>query len=195
MSDQAVLLPTWFSHGGIILAKGQIDHSHTFWTLPIMIFSPVYFWKLIIKRCWRMKSGETVCLCKCVPNGNLLTSFVDVFTAVRHCWRLLENRIVVNCQGGSEQQLHDEKAGKRLEGLRNWELRMRPTAREILGQMMAHLSAALSIISLKRYCQLDISNRSEIPQVYRFFCLLFKHMLLQISISFGHNPFSSTRQS
>ena len=27
--------------GGIILAKGQLDHSYTFWTMPIMIFSPV----------------------------------------------------------------------------------------------------------------------------------------------------------
>ena len=42
MSDQAVLLPKWFSHGGIILAKGQLDHSYTFWTMSILIFSPVY---------------------------------------------------------------------------------------------------------------------------------------------------------
>ena len=33
MSDQAVLLPKWFSHGGIILAKGHLDHSYTFWTM------------------------------------------------------------------------------------------------------------------------------------------------------------------
>ena len=33
MSDQTVLLPKWFSHGGIILAKGQLDHSYTFWTM------------------------------------------------------------------------------------------------------------------------------------------------------------------
>ena len=26
---------------GHILAKGQLDHSCTFWTMPIMIFSPV----------------------------------------------------------------------------------------------------------------------------------------------------------
>ena len=41
MSDQAVLLPIGFSHGGILLAKGQLDPSYTFWTRPIMIFSPV----------------------------------------------------------------------------------------------------------------------------------------------------------
>ena len=27
--------------GEIILAKGQLDHSYTFWAMPIMIFSPV----------------------------------------------------------------------------------------------------------------------------------------------------------
>ena len=41
MSDKAVILLKWFSHGGIILAKGQLGHSYTFWTMPIMIFSPV----------------------------------------------------------------------------------------------------------------------------------------------------------
>ena len=43
MSDQTVLLPKLFSHGGIILAKGQLDHSCTFWTMSILIFSPVFF--------------------------------------------------------------------------------------------------------------------------------------------------------
>ena len=43
MSDQAVLFPKWFFQGGTILAKGQLYHSYTFWTMPIMIFSPVYF--------------------------------------------------------------------------------------------------------------------------------------------------------
>ena len=43
MSDQAVLLPKWLSHGGIFLAKWQLDHSYTFWTISIMMFSPVYF--------------------------------------------------------------------------------------------------------------------------------------------------------
>ena len=33
MSDQAFLLPKWFCLGGIILAKGQLDHSCTFWTM------------------------------------------------------------------------------------------------------------------------------------------------------------------
>ena len=41
MSDQAVLLPKWFSHGGIILAKGQFDHSYPFWTLSILVFISV----------------------------------------------------------------------------------------------------------------------------------------------------------
>ena len=27
---------------GIFFAKGQLDHSYTFWTMPIWIFSPVY---------------------------------------------------------------------------------------------------------------------------------------------------------
>ena len=31
----------WFSHRGIILAKGQLDNSYTFWTMSILIFSPV----------------------------------------------------------------------------------------------------------------------------------------------------------
>ena len=43
MSDKAVILPKWSPNGRIILAKGQLDHSYTFWTMPIMIFSPVYF--------------------------------------------------------------------------------------------------------------------------------------------------------
>ena len=36
-----VVLPKWFSYKEIILAKGQLDHSYTFWAMPIMIFSPV----------------------------------------------------------------------------------------------------------------------------------------------------------
>ena len=39
MSDATVLLSKWFSNGGIFLAKGQLDHSYTFWTMPILIFS------------------------------------------------------------------------------------------------------------------------------------------------------------
>ena len=31
----------WFSDWGIILPKGQLDHSYTYWTMPILIFSPV----------------------------------------------------------------------------------------------------------------------------------------------------------
>ena len=41
MSDQAGILPKWFFHWGIILAKGQLGHSYTFWTMPILILSPV----------------------------------------------------------------------------------------------------------------------------------------------------------
>ena len=33
MSDQAVLLPKWFSNRGIILAKGQLDHRYNFRTM------------------------------------------------------------------------------------------------------------------------------------------------------------------
>ena len=36
----------------IILAKGQLDHSYTFWTMPILIFSPVQ----IIMKCPNAKS-------------------------------------------------------------------------------------------------------------------------------------------
>ena len=43
MSDQAVLLPKWFTHGGIILGKEQLGHLNTYWIMPIMIFSQVYF--------------------------------------------------------------------------------------------------------------------------------------------------------
>ena len=35
------ILPKWFANWGIIWAKGQLDHSYTFWTMPILIFSPV----------------------------------------------------------------------------------------------------------------------------------------------------------
>ena len=40
MSDQTVLLPKWFSHQRIILTKGQLGHSYTFWNIPILIISP-----------------------------------------------------------------------------------------------------------------------------------------------------------
>ena len=33
MSDQAILLPKLSPHWRIILAKGQLDHSYTFWTM------------------------------------------------------------------------------------------------------------------------------------------------------------------
>ena len=42
MSDQAVLLTKWSPNWRIILAKGQLDHTLTFWTMPILIFDPVY---------------------------------------------------------------------------------------------------------------------------------------------------------
>ena len=32
---EAALLPKWFPHGRIILAKEQLDHSCTFWTMSI----------------------------------------------------------------------------------------------------------------------------------------------------------------
>ena len=40
MSDQAVILPKWFSHEGIILAKGPFDHSCTFWTTAYYHIKP-----------------------------------------------------------------------------------------------------------------------------------------------------------
>ena len=42
MSDEAVLLPKCSPNGTIILAKYQFGHSYSFWTMPILIFSPVY---------------------------------------------------------------------------------------------------------------------------------------------------------
>ena len=41
MSDQTGILPKWFSNWGIVLAKAQLEHLYTFWTIPILIFSPV----------------------------------------------------------------------------------------------------------------------------------------------------------
>ena len=35
------LLPKWFTHVRIILAKGELGCFYTFWTMPIMIFSPI----------------------------------------------------------------------------------------------------------------------------------------------------------
>ena len=40
MSDQAVFLSKWSPNEIIILAKEQPGHSYTFWTMPILIFSP-----------------------------------------------------------------------------------------------------------------------------------------------------------
>ena len=42
MSYQAVLWPKWLSNGWIILAKGQLDHSNTFWSMPVWTFGPLY---------------------------------------------------------------------------------------------------------------------------------------------------------
>ena len=33
MSDQPIILSKWFSYWEIILARGQLDHSYTFWTM------------------------------------------------------------------------------------------------------------------------------------------------------------------
>ena len=41
MHDQAVFLPKWSPEWRIILAKGQLDHAYTFWTMLILIFSLV----------------------------------------------------------------------------------------------------------------------------------------------------------
>ena len=43
---QAGILPKWFSNRGIILEKGQFDHSCSFWTMLILIFIPV---KIILR--------------------------------------------------------------------------------------------------------------------------------------------------
>ena len=68
MSDQAVLLPKWFSHGpggshgGIILAKEQLDHSYTYWIMPIMIFSRVYFFLVHpLLLAWLKAVHEDIC--------------------------------------------------------------------------------------------------------------------------------------
>ena len=42
MSEQADILPNWLSHEGIILGKGQLNHSYTFWTMLIWIFRIVW---------------------------------------------------------------------------------------------------------------------------------------------------------
>ena len=41
MSDQGVFLLKWPPNWRIILAKEQLGHSYTFWTMPTMILSPV----------------------------------------------------------------------------------------------------------------------------------------------------------
>ena len=41
MSYETGLLPKFSPDGTIILAKYQFGHSYTFWTKPILIFSPV----------------------------------------------------------------------------------------------------------------------------------------------------------
>ena len=41
MSNETDLLPKWSPDWTIILAKDQFHHSYTFWTMPILIFSPV----------------------------------------------------------------------------------------------------------------------------------------------------------
>ena len=38
MSDHSGLLPKWFTHGGVTLAKGQNGHSYTFWSISIYLF-------------------------------------------------------------------------------------------------------------------------------------------------------------
>ena len=41
MSDQSVVWPKCFTHGGITLAKGQLGHPYTFWTMSIQIYGLV----------------------------------------------------------------------------------------------------------------------------------------------------------
>ena len=43
-SDQALLLPKWFTHKGITLAKGQLGHSYTFWTMSILTLRVHYMY-------------------------------------------------------------------------------------------------------------------------------------------------------
>ena len=39
MSHEADILPNWFSYKGIILAKGELNHLYTIWTMLMRIFS------------------------------------------------------------------------------------------------------------------------------------------------------------
>ena len=78
MSDQPVLLPKWCTQGGIILAKEQLGHSYTFWTMSIMISSPV------------TNFGHH-------PLGNLGLPIFDAFTCTRSFGGaiIIENIVVV----------------------------------------------------------------------------------------------------
>ena len=86
MSDQTGILLKWFSNRGIILAKGQLDHLYTFWTMPILIFSPV---QIImghpLSRLEITKHCEQVC--------NLFLEIFNTYMRMYYSWGKLKRLI------------------------------------------------------------------------------------------------------
>ena len=90
MSDQAVLLPKWSPNGRIILAKGQLNNSNTFWTMSILKFGLVYFFS-IHPLCLKLASFQmrfynirSLCTFFKKPNSFLKNLFI-VSTIARNC--------------------------------------------------------------------------------------------------------------
>ena len=102
MSDQADILPKWSSHLGIILAKGQLDHSFIFWTMPILIFSPVHLILkhplskicaiLLFRLLWVLatRMDGTWIEIKVGIGPNFLAVALDIICSPYHMWHMME---------------------------------------------------------------------------------------------------------
>ena len=97
VSDQAILSPKWSPDRRINLAKYQLGHSYTFWTMPILIFSPVQ----IIMRHPLAYS----CYCAAWPPGNsvgmrcfLLHNLLFMANLRRRLWRIPEDTYYIHTE-------------------------------------------------------------------------------------------------
>ena len=81
ISHQPDILLKWLPHGGIILAKGQLNHSYTFWAMSILTFCPVanfsdhplprYLINVTAEECWCSLASHI--LAHCIQTIELLS--------------------------------------------------------------------------------------------------------------------------
>ena len=96
MSYEPTLLPKLSSHQVRILAKEQVQNSHTFWAMPILIFSPV---QIIITHplWWRLRKILW-------PSQNIWTLLQTVLPGRAVPENLLKQSDVVDIKSLSQKQ-------------------------------------------------------------------------------------------